>query len=81
VPLPPDGGVIMRNSVPTPWHTANSSHTGSTIGGYTITVVLDVEEHPPAVTVTVYVPALAVVTFVIDGVLEVDVKPPGPDHE
>ena len=34
--------------------------------------------HPPTVTVTLYVPALATVTLVMLGVLEVEVKPLGP---
>ncbi len=34
--------------------------------------------HPPTDIVTLYVPALTVVTFVILGVLEVEVNPLGP---
>ena len=44
-----------------------------------VTFVVVVAEHPfTSVTVTVYVPLAAVVTFVIDGVADDEVNPLGP---
>ena len=48
------------------------------VGLITTIVVPAALVHPLTVIVTLYVPALATVTLVMLGVLDVEVKPPGP---
>ena len=48
------------------------------VGLITRVVVPAALVHPPTVIVTLYVPALAAVTLVMLGVLDVEVKPLGP---
>ena len=46
-----------------------------------ITFTVAVAEQVPLLTVTVYIPEAAAVTFAIEGFCEVDVNPFGPVHE
>ena len=49
------------------------------VGAVVITTVTEeVAVQPPLVTATVYVPAIVVVTFVLEGLRVVAVYPPGP---
>ena len=48
---------------------------------FIVTVVVETSEHPPAVTVNVYVPPPAVVMEEMDGFCNEEVNPFGPDQE
>ena len=65
-----------------PTHTGELLPAAAVGGGLIVTFTVAVDEQPvPLLTVTVYVPDAAAVTFVIEGFCELDVKPFGPVQE